>query len=327
MPIIKKATVTQTNIPAKTVGVKVTDFTSGDSVKTTTTSTGITRTVRGGGGRTVSPQEAQQLVQATEQLELTQAPVDKQPTIQTAQRNAQIVIANNQQITNAQRVQQNQANIQAIRDEAQRRSVDISTPARELSFINTLRREAQGEVSEPPRPPTRDELLAEGRGGVFETQREAEAQGVKILRQEGGQKSASQRSIEYAEYITNTPIGSSGTVYVSGENARPINIVDRYNQIDDYVSSKIPTFEEVSLTLPKARDIIVKKTSNPTLDYLRRLDAESSAKYKKNAFDEFLQGAGEGLYRDIQQNPLKNVVVFGAGSLVGGGLRVGKSVV
>ncbi len=68
--IRRKPTVTRTIISPTRAGVRVTDFTSGESVttRTVTSPTGkitTTKTVRGRGGRSVSPQRRQELIKAT----------------------------------------------------------------------------------------------------------------------------------------------------------------------------------------------------------------------------------------------------------------------
>lgn len=79
-------TITITKIAPETKSVKVTDFTSGESVttETTTTPSGETTTTRttygGGGGSYVSPQREQQLIQAVEQLESSGKSIYVPPT-------------------------------------------------------------------------------------------------------------------------------------------------------------------------------------------------------------------------------------------------------
>ena len=76
--IFTRPTVTTREIAPTTSGIKVTDFTSGESVitETKTSPTGQTtvkRTVRSSGGGSVSSSREQQLVQATQELETIQA--------------------------------------------------------------------------------------------------------------------------------------------------------------------------------------------------------------------------------------------------------------
>lgn len=92
----KKETTTTTNIAPTTSGVKVTDFTSGESVQTTTTTsptgqTTVTRTASSAGGGSVSPQREQQLISATQSLEQSQAAkVVTQPQLTPQERQAAI---------------------------------------------------------------------------------------------------------------------------------------------------------------------------------------------------------------------------------------------
>lgn len=187
------------------------------------------------------------------------------------------------------------------------------------------------DTQEEIRAPTREELLAEGTGGVYFTKKEAEARGYTSVNAVG-QPTASGRSISFAESLLGQEPGSSGTVYVADKqlNIKPASrasiifepIVNTYVKANSYVSSKIPTFEESTTKLTQARDFIVSKTDNNILNSLRRQDAQMFAESKKNPVNQFLGGVGRGIYEDIQQKPLKNIVVFGVGSIIGGGLRV-----
>ena len=71
--VFRRPTVTKTTLAPTRASVRVTDFTSGESVTTrkVTSPTGkvtITRTVRGSGGRSVSPQRRQELIKAVKSI-------------------------------------------------------------------------------------------------------------------------------------------------------------------------------------------------------------------------------------------------------------------
>jgi len=82
--------------------------------------------------------------------------------------------------------------------------------------------EMDKEISKPTMP-TRKEILEEGMGGVFLTKKEMQEMGIKTSTQEGGKKSASQKIIEYAEYITGQKPRTSGTGYITlDKKGRPL---------------------------------------------------------------------------------------------------------
>jgi len=174
---------------------------------------------------------------------------------------------------------------------------------------------------------TRRSLSEEGRN--LQTQEAMQEREARI--QQRRERGSNQPQVRSDDFPLSQRIGKNASFSERATDSlsRSVNeMADRvlggYTKGNQYVSERIPTYEKVGNKLQNTKQRIVSATS--FLDPVRRLDKKSTDSVymlnSNNEFNKFLGGAGQGIYTDIQQKPLKNVALFGLGSAVSGGLRL-----